>query len=194
MVGYHPSDTNHQVGTKHLSETQPAYDADDRRRLLRRVMAGHLALMQRLAEGHVPEFLEVDISMPQAKALYLVVAEGGLHMSSLALRLHVTLSTVSGLIDRLAENRLVSRHDDPADRRQVVVSATPEGEALIERFRELNERQLNALLEALDDRELLTVARALEALVRAVASAGSVPVIAAEPVVTASDTPATPTA
>ena len=76
--------------------------------------------------------------MPQAKTLHLVAAEGRIRMSVLATRLGVTLSTVSGLVERLVEAGCVVRHDDPVDRRQVVVTLTPEGDALIERFRDLN--------------------------------------------------------
>lgn len=140
-----------------------------RTELVRRVKAGHDELMSRVAVGHAPEFLGIEISMPQAKALYLVTTEGGVHMSELAARLHVTLSTVSGLVERLVEHGLVARHDDPADRRQVVVTATHAGLELVQRFREFNDAQLGALLETLDERELAIVAEGLEALARAAA-------------------------
>ena len=39
--------------------------------------------MQRLADSHAPEFLEIAITMPQAKLLYLLGAAGELHMSDL---------------------------------------------------------------------------------------------------------------
>lgn len=125
--------------------------------------------MQRMSVLHAEDFVTIGISMPQAKTLYLVVSAGAIHMSDLAARLHVTLSTVSGLVDRLVEGGLASRHDDPADRRQVVVTPTPDGAGLIERFRELNERDLLSLLELLSDDELATVASALEAMDRALA-------------------------
>ena len=84
--------------------------------------------------------------MAQAKVLYVVLAAGELRMSELAARLGVSSRTASGLVDRLVELGLLSRHDDPADRRQVVVATTPEAVALLERFRELNQRQLRELL------------------------------------------------
>jgi len=153
-----------QPGPNHLSETNSLYGAGERAALIERLVADHDALMHRLAEGHAPEFLEIPVSMPQAKVLYLVSAEGGLHMSTLAHRLGVTLSTVSGLVDRLVEHGLATRRDDPADRRQVVVGLTPEGESLIERFRELNHRQLRLLLADLSDADLAVIGHALELL------------------------------
>jgi DNA-binding MarR family transcriptional regulator len=137
--------------------------------LIERVVADHDVLMHRLAEGHAPEFLEIPVSMPQAKVLYLVSAEGGLHMSTLAQRLGVTLSTVSGLVDRLVEHGLATRRADPADRRQVVVGLTPEGDSLIQRFRELNHRQLRLLLVDLPDADLAVIDRAFELLTGAAA-------------------------
>ena len=88
-------------------------------------------------------------------------------MSVLATRLGVTLSTVSGLVERLVEAGCVARHDDPVDRRQVVVTLTPEGDALIERFRDLNRSQMRSLLVLLSDDDLDAVERAVTALTRA---------------------------
>jgi DNA-binding MarR family transcriptional regulator len=150
--------------------------------LIDRIRAGHERLMQRMSVVHAEDFVAIGISMPQAKALYLVVSAGAIHMSDLAARLRVTLSTVSGLVDRLVEGGLASRHDDPADRRQVVVTPTPAGARLIERFRELNERDLLSLLELLSDEELTTVAAALEALDRALARRGESAAVAGETV------------
>ena len=56
--------------------------------------------MRSLAELHAPEFLEIAVTMPQAKLLYLLGASGEMHMSELVARLGVSLSTVSGLVDR----------------------------------------------------------------------------------------------
>ena len=76
--------------------------------------------------------------MPQAKLLYLLGVSGEMHMSDLVARLGVSLSTVSGLVDRIVDQGLATRRDDPADRRQVVVALTEQGTAFIDRFRELN--------------------------------------------------------
>jgi DNA-binding MarR family transcriptional regulator len=123
--------------------------------------------MQRLADTHAPDFLEIAITMPQAKLLYLLGAAGDLHMSDLVHRLGVSLSTVSGLVDRIVDHGLAHRREDPVDRRQVVVGLTTEGAAFLDRFRELNTRQLRSLLELLEDDELDAVGRALTALSRA---------------------------
>lgn len=125
--------------------------------------------MHGLAGGHAPEFLEIAITMPQAKLLYLLGAAGDLHMSELGSRLGVSLSTISGLVDRVVDQGLVHRREDPVDRRQVVVGLTPAGAAFIDRFRELSAAHMRELLVLLDDEELDSVRLALAALARAAA-------------------------
>lgn len=139
------------------------------------IVAGYERLMHRLAERHAPDFLDIAVTMPQAKVLYVVGAAGRLHMSELAARLGVSLSTVSGLVDRLVDQGLLDRREDPADRRQVVVSLTPTGASFIDRFRELNARQLRELLDVLSEGELADVERALAHLDRAAERLASEP-------------------
>ena len=135
--------------------------------LIDEVIDGYEILMQRLADSHAPEFLEIAITMPQAKLLYLLGALGDLHMSDLVARLGVSLSTVSGLVDKVVDQGLASRREDTADRRQVVVGLTPAGTQFIDRFRELNVRQMRELLAILDDADLSQVRAGLAALARA---------------------------
>jgi DNA-binding MarR family transcriptional regulator len=149
------------------SEGTAAIPADHRTTAIDETIAGYESLMQRLAGAHEPDFLEIDVTMPQAKLLYLLGASGDLHMSEIVHRLGVSLSTVSGLVDRIVDHGLATRRDDPADRRQVVVGLTPAGTAFIDRFRELNARQMRQLLEDLDDTDLALVREALIALDRA---------------------------
>jgi DNA-binding MarR family transcriptional regulator len=128
------------------------------------LVAGFERLMQRLAGTHTADFLEIAVTMPQAKLLYLLGAAGDLHMSELVVRLGVSLSTVSGLVDRIVDAGLATRRDDPVDRRQVVVALTPRGADFLDRFRELNAHQMRALLAHVDDDGLAHVHAALDAL------------------------------
>ena len=88
-------------------------------------------------------------------------------MSDLVHALGVSLSTVSGLVEKLVDHGYLSRHDDPADRRQVLVAPTPAGAALLERFRELSSAQTRELLERLKPGDLDALDRGVRALHRA---------------------------
>ena len=123
---------------------------------------------KRIDELHIPEFLNIDVTMAQAKILRLLETEGELHMSELVRRLGISLSTLSGHVDRLVQQGLVIRRDDPTDRRQVLVSPTPAAFELLERFHELNTAQLRRLLETLTHDERLDVVRAFHHMSRAI--------------------------
>jgi DNA-binding MarR family transcriptional regulator len=154
-----------QIISRSRSEAIPSAD---RATVTDEVIQGFESLTQRLAESHAPGFLEIDITMPQAKLLYLLGALGDLRMSDLVARLGVSLSTVSGLVDRVVDHGLASRREDPDDRRHVVVGLTPAGADFLDRFRELNARQMRELLDELDVADLALLRDAFAALERAV--------------------------
>ena len=135
-----------------------------------RTLEAYAAFEQRLMAVHAPEFTAFDLTMAQAKLLYVVTVSGDLSMSEIAGRLGVTISTASGAVDHLVSAGLLSRVDDPANRRQVQVSVTPHGREALEQMRELTVRQLEELLNPLDDAELAVVERAIRILTHAIAS------------------------
>jgi len=135
---------------------------------LERALAAYEVLEQRLMSVHAPEFAALDITMAQAKLLYVVTAAGELTMSEVAQRLGVTASTASGAVDHLVSLALVTRMDDPANRRQVHVAVTPAGFDALEQLRELSARYLRALFEVVGDDDLAAVERAIQILTDAV--------------------------
>jgi DNA-binding MarR family transcriptional regulator len=130
--------------------------------------------MDRMAAAHQPP-MDVTVSMAQLRCLHLIAAGGEIHMSRLVSQLSVSISTVSGLVERLVDRGFVSRHDDPADRRQVVLTATPAGMTFLDGMRELGNAQFRELIARLRPDELRTVRRSIEILSRAADSAGADP-------------------
>ena len=138
------------------NQSRPALD---------RALEAFEVLQQRLMAVHAPEFTSVDLTMAQAKLLYVVTASGDLSMSEIAHRLGVTISTASGAVDHLVSVGLLSRIDDPANRRQVRVSVTAFGLETLEQLRELGTRQLRVLLEVVgDDGDLAVIEHAMRIL------------------------------
>jgi DNA-binding MarR family transcriptional regulator len=156
-----------------LPELPSPYDASGdpaRDEIVRRIVAAYEALMHNVATAHAPEFVGVGVTMSQAKVLYLVQAEPDLRMSALAGRLGVSLPSISGVVDRLVDQGLLTRRDDPSDRRQALVRITEAGTDQLELFRELNARQVRILLARLDAADLAVVGRALDVLAAASAA------------------------
>ena len=101
----------------------------------------------------------------------------------LAARLGITSSTATGLVDRLVELELLTRHEEPADRRQVVVAPTAKAETTVEHFRELNSRRMREMLERVAAADLAVIERALHILDAVLPEPGT----ATHPTVTATE-------
>lgn len=65
----------------------------------------------------------------------------------------VTRATMTGLIDTLERDGLVTRTPDPKDRRMMSVSLTPHGHARLEKILPQHFRRVSALMGALDESE-----------------------------------------
>jgi DNA-binding MarR family transcriptional regulator len=116
--------------------------------------------------------------MSQAKVLYLVQAAPDVRMSDLSAQLGVSLSTISGVVDRLVDQGFLERRDDPADRRHVVIRITDAGTTQLQLFRELSAGQVRDLLARMDEADLAVVERALDILATAAGSPRGAPPVA----------------
>jgi DNA-binding MarR family transcriptional regulator len=135
-------------------------------RAVRAILEHFDSLMRHVAGWRVPDFLGVDVTMSQAKCLYLAAVHPGIGMSALAEHLHVGSSAVSGLVDRLVEHGYLDRYEDPGDRRAQLVSLTPAGVDVLDRIREFNADLLRTLLEGMSPAELDGLQLGLAALDR----------------------------
>jgi len=104
----------------------------------------------------------VDLTMPQLRALFVVKEEETPRMSSLSSTLGISLSTTTGLMDRLIEKNLVERWTDPDDRRSVRCKLTEEGQDLSEKLLADRRSRWEDRLTPLSKEELKTVFHAME--------------------------------
>ena len=148
-------------------------EADEgiQRPMVARVIAAFETFQQRLMALHAVEFANLEITMAQAKLLYVVTAAAELSMSEIAHRLGITASTASGAVDRLVELGMLERSDDLTNRRQVRVSVTEAGRRTLEQLQDLNTRQLRDLFQRVSDEDLRVIERATLILAEAAAAA-----------------------
>jgi DNA-binding MarR family transcriptional regulator len=140
----------------------------DRTDTLKRTQAALEVLQHRLMAAHVADFTATEVTMAQAKLLYVVISGGPQSVSEIARHLGVSVSTASGAVDHLVQLGLLARMEDPRNRRQARVSATPSGVQTIEQMRDLGARHVGVLLERLDQRDLRTIERAIRVLTDAI--------------------------
>ncbi len=131
------------------------------------VVDGYDQMVHRLTATRSAGNFESSVTMAQLKVLMLLGAQPETRMSELAGVQHLSLSTVSGVVDKLVETGLAARRTDDVDRRQVLISLTTQGSTFLDRFQELGKDTLRALLVELTADEVEIVANAMNVLIRA---------------------------
>jgi DNA-binding MarR family transcriptional regulator len=144
---------------------------DDRVQLIKRILDCSGLLFQNMRPTQNQAWLTVNLTMPQLKALMCVANNNGAPSGHIARRLGVGLSTITGIVDRLAEHDLVTRQEDPEDRRITRVRPTPRGRALVDELTRYRDEAIQALLSRLDADQLHTVETAFVYLVEAATQA-----------------------
>ncbi len=124
------------------------------------------SFMRQAALWQEPSILGVDVTMAQAKCLFVAAVHPRISISSLAAQLHVGPPAASGLVDRLVEHGYLARQEDPHDRRQQLVSVTAAGADVFDRLRQFSSDRLGELLQGLSLAELDALLVGLTALER----------------------------
>jgi len=140
---------------------------DERVQLIQRIIDCQGSLFHNLNPSRDRAWQMVDLTMPQLKALMCVAMNGGATSGQIARKLGVGLSTVTGIVDRLAEQSLVTRGEDAVDRRITRVLPTPRGRELVDELVRYRNELIAAVLAHLDAEQLRVVEMAFNYLIQA---------------------------
>lgn len=105
-----------------------------------------------------------SLSVPQFRVLTFLSRRPGAPLTSVSEHLGVSRSTASALVDRLVRRQLVSRTEDPQERRCVMLTLTPTGSQHLQQAREATCARLAKVLAGLPPADLLLVAEGLTRL------------------------------
>lgn len=133
-----------------------------RRELIERVVQGARASSTAAVHMHAALAERLELSATDVKTYELLSRVGPLTAGEIGRRTGLASASVTSLIDRLEDKRLVRRTRDPSDRRRVIVEPTsdrlPDLAPLYAPLRE----STDALLAPYDDAQLETIADYLE--------------------------------
>ena len=101
-----------------------------------------------ICRGEHP-WLWLDLTMAQLKAVMLLVSTGGVRSRELADGLGIAPSAATPLVDRLIDQKLARREDDPSDRRIVWIRPGPKADAVHDQLLEASEQVLDDVLKEL---------------------------------------------
>lgn len=105
-----------------------------------------------------------DLSVPQFRALNFLYRCPGASLSDVADHVGITLPSMSKLVEKLVARGLVTRQDDPGDRRRVTLALTEPGRAELQAAREATQARLAQRLAALSPEQRAVVVEAMRAL------------------------------
>ena len=77
--------------------------------------------------------VEDDVTLTQFRTLVVLDNHGGINLNRLAELLDVNSSTAMRMIDRLLVANLVTRQDNPSNRREVLLDLSPAGRRIVRR-------------------------------------------------------------
>ena len=119
--------------------------------------------------GGAEEWANAHLTVSQLRALLLLQQSSPLKVNELADQLGVHITSAGQLLDRLVRRGLVSRSDDPEDRRVVYSRISPEGTETLMRLYG-SDKVLDAL-RRLDADSLSALHKGMQALADAIAAA-----------------------
>lgn len=149
--------------------------SEERTRLIARIEETQRALGRLFAQDRSSPLFESHLTLRQLKVVLLLAETGGASGQRIAADLGVGLATVTGLVDRLAAHGLVTRREDPADRRVRRVELTEAGRHLAAQILDAGLSRFRQLLERLDTATLRDLDRVMDRLRAAAADLGPAP-------------------
>ena len=121
--------------------------------------------MQRSMRGFARYLRESGLSMSQIGALYHIHHQESSGVSDLGEHLGVTSAAASQLLERLVQQDLILRSEDPADRRVKQLVLTEKGSRVVEESFQARKAWLEGLAKTLSAAEKEQVVAALNILI-----------------------------
>jgi DNA-binding MarR family transcriptional regulator len=114
-----------------------------------------------------------DLTMQQVRVLGEIVKSPGIAGHELGERMQISAPTASGLIDRLVEKGLVTRFDDPGDRRVRRLRPTSDGIEVIRQMDSMFGRAMGVTIGLLSLDELEVIRQGAVVMLRALGEAAA---------------------
>ncbi|MDZ7958326.1 MAG: MarR family transcriptional regulator [Aulosira sp. DedQUE10] len=109
-------------------------------------------------------FLPESLSIPQFRTLAFLDRHPGASLSQVAEHLGVTRATASNITDRLVQKNLVSRVENPQERRHVLLNLTEIGKYHLQQVRSLTSARIASVLTHLPKEQIQSVVEGLTVL------------------------------
>ncbi len=131
----------------------------------RRIVFALRKIMQQMDTHSRHLMKNYDITVAQLVCLYEIFEKGALTLSVISKNVHLSNSTLVGVIDRLEEKGLVKRTRNTEDRRAIFIDITEKGRDFLGNSPHLLHNKLDEKLKSLPEGEQIIIANSLDLLV-----------------------------
>ncbi len=128
---------------------------------LMETMFGVFRLMKGKMSSHN---LTQHLSILQIQALFYLDRNENIPMSDIADYFHIELPSATSLLNKLYDQKLVKRHEDPQDRRLVRISLTSKGKTLLEQAMQERRKTMEKMLSYLSGKEKVELLNIMKTL------------------------------
>lgn len=111
-------------------------------------------------------WMALDLSIDQLKSLIYLEIKGRTSFTELAQALNITRSNITGIADRLVQSGLITRYQNPEDRRVQFLLLTQKGKDIITNLKQRNMGEITKIMDGLSMDELVSLEKGLHAFFR----------------------------
>ena len=133
-----------------------------REELIAQIIEAQQRLNRVIRRRTLDSWVKLNLTIPQLKSLFYISRHGRVNPSALASGIRVTPANVTGIVERLVEQDLLTRTTDPDDRRISWLTLTDKGKTLINDLREGRAQEMRRTLDKLTEEELSSAAHGFE--------------------------------
>ncbi len=120
--------------------------------------------VMRILRAQVRRHRTADLSVPEFRTLGFLNRHAGASLSDVADHIGLALPSMSKLVDKLVERKLMTREFDTGDRRRVTLALTGRGRSILQAAHATTQAYLAETLSTLSPAERATVAQAMRVL------------------------------
>ncbi len=139
----------------------------DRAKLTEEIIQLEQQISRAMMQDTPDTWMDLSLTVGQLKSLSFIDFHRSTNLRRLAAALGVTPPSATRIIDNMVKQGLVSREENPENRRMLLVRTTDKGKAVLAKLRQSGASSFSDILARLGPEELSTLAQGLAAVVRA---------------------------
>ncbi|OZD04318.1 MarR family transcriptional regulator [Rhodococcus sp. 06-235-1A] len=121
-----------------------------------------MAVARRIRRSHMSALEPFGLNPSQSRALHVLAREPeSMRLRDLAEHLRIVARSATDIVDSLEAAHLVTRQQDPSDRRAVLVELTETGRALLDRIDDARRQVSSEMFDCLEPTERVELNRLL---------------------------------